>query len=107
MTDYIDKLTHSDPDVVRDAGTVNKLGIRRVNVMAVPARAASSEEIEAYEVAALTTYQYPTPFWDCDSDKPTLEPLMTADYAMLNDAGISPEEWEIAVLEDQLERNRK
>ena len=79
MTDYIDKLTHSEPEGVQEVGTVNKLGIRKFNVMAVPARAVSSEEVEAYEVAALTAPMFPIPFWDCDGDEPTLEPLMTGD----------------------------
>ena len=70
--------------------------------MAVPARATSSEEVEATEIAALTAPMFPIPFWDCDGDEPKLEPLMTGDFAMLDEAGISPEEWEILVIEDQL-----
>ena len=100
--DIYDKLTHSEPEGVREVGTVNKLGIRRVTAMAVPARATSSEEVEATEIAALTAPMFPIPFWDCDGDEPKLEPLMTGDFAMLDEAGISPEEWEILVIEDQL-----
>jgi hypothetical protein len=106
MTDYIDKLTHSAPEDVREVGTINKLGIRRLNVMAVPERAANAEDIEATEVAALTAFNYPTPFWDCDGEMPVVEPLMSGDYAMLKAANISPEEWEIAVLEDQMEKSK-
>jgi hypothetical protein len=105
--DFLDKITHSEPEGVQEVGTINKLGIRRVNAMAVPARAVSSEEVEEFEHAALTAPMFPIPFWDCDGDEPKLEPLMTGDYAMLAEAGIAPEQWEILVIEDQLEGKRK
>jgi hypothetical protein len=50
---------------------------------------------------------FPIPFWDCDGDEPKLEPLMTGDFAALAEAGITPDEWEILVIEDQLEGKRK
>jgi hypothetical protein len=105
--DFLDKLTHSEPEGVREVGTVNKLGIRRVNAMAVPVRATSPEEMEATEIATLTAPMFPIPFWDCDGDEPKLEPLMTGDFAALAEAGITPDEWEILVIEDQLEGKRK
>ncbi len=107
MTDIFDKLTRSEPETEREVGTINKLGIRCINAMAVPVRALSAEDIEATEVAALTASQFPIPFWDLDNpDGPLLEPLMTQDYAVLKAEGISPEEWEIAVLEEQMERSK-
>jgi hypothetical protein len=105
--DYLDKLTHSEAEGVREVGTLNALGIRKVCAMAVPVHATSSEEIEATEIAALTAPMFPIPFWDLDGAEPKLEPLMTGDYAMLAEAGITPEEWEIAVLEDQLGKRKQ
>jgi len=105
--DYLDKLTHSEPETVQEVGTVNKIGVRRVNVMAVPERAVSAEDIEAREAAYFAAPKFPIPFWDLDEGEGSLEPLMTNDYATLRAAGITPEEWEIAVLEDHIERSQK
>lgn len=105
MTDFIDKLTHSEPEDVQQVGTVNALGVRKVNMMAVPERAVSAEDIEAREQAFLDAPQFPIPFWDLD-DGPALEPLITQDHALLRAAGITAEEWEQIVLEDQLEKSK-
>jgi len=105
MTDIFDKLTHSAPEDVQQVGTVNALGIHKVNMIAVPERAVSAEDIEAREAAYFAAPQFPLPSWDLD-DGPALEPLMTQDYALLRAVGISPEEWEQIVLEDQLEKSK-
>ena len=105
MTDFIDKLTHSEPEDVHQVGTINSLSVHKVNMMAVPERAVSAEDIEAREAAYFDAPELPIPFWDLD-DGPALEPLMTHDYATLKAAGISPEEWEQIVLEDQLEKSK-
>lgn len=103
MTDYIDRLVHSEPEGVREVVAINGIGVPKINAMAIPGRAVSAEEIEDREAAYLVSTQYPIPFWDLDQGC-SLEPLMTADYATLKAAGITPEEWEIAVLEDHMER---
>jgi hypothetical protein len=105
MTDYIDRLVHSEPEGVREVGTINKLGVHKINAMAIPTRAVSAEYIEDREATYFALPEYPIPFWDLDdAGGPALEPLMTGDYALLKSAGISPEDFEIAVLEEQLER---
>jgi hypothetical protein len=99
--DYIDKLLHSEPQTAQRVGSMNVLGIRSLSVMAVPERAALGE-IEEREAAILSGLELPLPFWD---ENGLLEPLNTFDFATLAAAGIDPTDFEIAVIEDRLERN--
>jgi hypothetical protein len=105
MSDYIDKLTYSEPETPQTVVERDALGFLKSNSMVVPARAVSSAEIENREADHLRYAQtaLPIPFWDGDTG--TLEPLNTWDYAALKAAGVTPEEWEICVLEEHLERN--
>jgi hypothetical protein len=100
--DYIDALLHSESEAPHQVIDVNVLGLLRRRSMVVHERAVSSEEIEGREAAMLAATELPIPFWDEDH---ALEPLNTFDYAVLQAAGVTPTEFEIAVLEEQLERN--
>lgn len=106
MTDYIDKLTHSEQEDARQTATLNFMGIPMLRAMAVGERAASSEEMEANEaewIASLNSSgELPLTWWDSDTGAP--EPLRARDYALLEAAGIDPTEWQILIIEEHLER---
>lgn len=107
MTDYIDKLTHSEQEDTRQAAGLNFLGIPMVRAMAVGARYATPEEAEDSEAALIETYktggvELPITWWDQETGAP--EPLRARDYVLLEAAGITPEEWQILIIEEQLNR---
>jgi len=104
--DIIDRLTEYDaPEAARDYSE-RTAGIRKCRCMVVPARASCAEEIEEQEAAYLAEPHFPIPFWSGDGDGlGMLEPLTADDFKLLAAAGVTAEQWEIAVLEDQLERN--
>ena len=103
VKDITDKLVTFEEGgpTVKPVGT-NALGIPKFNAMVVPSRAESAEDIEEREREMLASLEFPIPFWDGDTG--VLEPLMQQDYAVLEAAGIDPVDFEIAVLEDFLER---
>jgi len=107
MRDYIDRLTTSENETMHQAASLNFLGIPMVRAMAVAGRAASPEEMEASEAALIASYktgavELPITWWDQETGAP--EPLRDGDFALLEAAGITPEEWMICVIEEQLER---
>jgi len=105
MTDFIDALVQPEANAAEVVGDVNSIGVQRQRGMVVPCRAASTEEIEEMEagILAVAAEAIPIPFWDGDAGG-TLEPLMRGDFAGLREMGITPEQWEIAVLEDRIEK---
>jgi hypothetical protein len=107
MTDYIDKLTTGQDDETPQASSVNFMGIPIVRAMAVGARYDSPEQAEAEEAALNESYksigiELPITWWDAETGAP--EPLRDRDYALLEAAGIDPTDWEIDVIEEQLNR---
>jgi hypothetical protein len=108
MSDYIDRLTHSADEVTRQTGAVNFLGIPMVRAMAVGARYDSPEQAEADEAVLIASFkpgagvELPITWWDEFTGAP--EPLRDRDYALLEAAGIDPNDWEIDVIEEQLNR---
>lgn len=105
--DYIDKLTHSADEDPRQVSAVNFLGIPMARAMAVGARFATPEEAEDDEAKLIESYktrgiELPIVWWDQESGAP--EPLRDRDYALLEAAGIDPTDWEIDVIEEQLNR---
>ena len=108
MPDYIDRLTTSqDEDTPQGASAVNFMGIPMVRAMAVAERAASPEEAEQSEAALIESYktggiELPITWWDQETGAP--EPLRDRDFALLEAAGIDPTDWEIDVIEEQLNR---
>lgn len=100
--DYIDNLTHTEPDTPQTSVERSVTGARIMRCMVVPGRAVSSEEIEAREAEYLSRDILPIPVWD---EFGQLEPLTSFDLDALETAGVTPEQWEIAVIEEQLERN--
>jgi hypothetical protein len=101
--DYVDKLTFSEPETISESAGRNGMGILQVNCMAVPARCTSSAEMDKWEAGyeATCSQQLPVPFW---SDDGTLEPFNSNDLEMLKAAGVTPEEMELLLLEEHLER---
>jgi hypothetical protein len=98
MTDYLDRLIEGDsaaPDVI--GGNGKGMFGPLLLVMAVGRRASCSAEIDEIERAYLDDLQLPLPWWDEDGN---LEPLSHLDFQMLKSAGVTPEEWELLVLED-------
>jgi hypothetical protein len=108
MSDYIDKLTHSADEGPHQTGAVNFLGIPIVQAMAVPARYSTPEEADADEAAYIASLksgavvELPMTWWDSETCAP--EPLHERDFALLEAAGIDPTDWEIFVIEEQLNR---
>ena len=108
MTDIIDKLdsqrTRNGAGSRHDQQARHPLHQRDGSSRFAPVERRTSKHAKSPH---FTASQFPIPFWDLDDpDGPLLEPLMTQDYAVLKAEGISPEEWEIAVLEDQMERSK-
>jgi len=101
--DIVDRLTEYEPE----APSQRSDGKR--GCMVVRPRATCSEEIEQREADYLAQQHFPIPFWSTDEGgrEWVLEPLMTGDFKLLAAAGITPEEWEIAVLEDHLEQRKR
>ena len=93
--DIIDRLTEYEAPLPTQGKDGKRFG------MAVPRRASCPEEIEDIEADYLAQPIFPVPFWDENNN---LEPLTHDDFKLLAAAGITPEEWEIAVLEDHLEK---
>jgi hypothetical protein len=73
----------------------------RRGVLAVPAPLTSSE-LEAKYVHYHKSLEanWPVPFFD---DGGNLEPLVRNDVAALTRIGVTPEEWEMIILQDQIE----
>lgn len=98
--DYIDALTHSEPEAQRDMER-SVIGVPKSNSMVVPTRCVSSEEMEDREAIYFAMPELPLPFWD---ETGALEPFNTSDLAILASVGVSPEEMEIIILEEHMER---
>jgi hypothetical protein len=106
--DFIDKLTTGQDEETSQSSARNFMGIPEVRAMAVSARFTSSKQAEDEEALLIESYksggiELPITWWDSETGAP--EPLRERDYALLDAAGIDPTDWEIDVIEEQLNRS--
>jgi hypothetical protein len=111
MSDFIDTFLHADDTAPAPVEYDPISGRRIFKGMVVRARAKTLTELEDRErasIARLNDPDYiplPIPFWDAATGH--LEPFDLASLKVLERLGMTALEYEILLLEDQLERTRK